>query len=214
MTMRSAQRALGVSLLTALLLPHHASAQEPGVVGLLVRVFDGLQEVTEDCEISVYAVGSRDRAFTAALRADGWTHVDVPAGFYDVQVARRDASDVIAVTWTERLSVLRYADEAEGHREIVNLQPAFGALLVHPPPSWRDSDKAWRAGVFLHGSVGRAGFAPISEDAIPRVFVLPAGRYDLTASSAPLEVSVSDIEVPANHTRMTVLPASTTESRP
>jgi len=212
--MRCARRALGVSLLAVLLLPHQSSAQEPAVVGLLVRVFDGLQEVTEDCEIAVYTVGSRDTAFSAALRTDGWTHVDVPAGFYDVQVARRDAGGVIAVTWTERLSVLRYADEAEGHREIVNLQPAFGALLVHPPQSWKDSDKAWRAGVFLHGSVGRAGFAPINEDAIPRVFVLPSGRYDLTATSARQEVSVSDIEVPANHTRMTVLPAATHDSRP
>jgi len=68
--------------------------------------------------------------------------------------------------------------------------------------------------VFLHGIVGRAGFASVSEDVIPRLFVLPAGRYDLTANSAGLEVSVSDIEVPANHTRMTVLPAATGESRP
>jgi hypothetical protein len=214
MTMRSAGRALGVSLLAALLLPHQASAQEPSVVGLLVRVFDGLAEVTEDCEIAVYTVGSRDMVLPATLRDDGWTHVDVPAGFYDVQVSRRDATGVIAVTWTERLSVLRYADEAEGHQEIVNLQPAFGALLVHPPQSWRDSNTAWRASVFLHGIVGRAGFASVSEDVIPRLFVLPAGRYDLTANSAGLEVSVSDIEVPANHTRMTVLPAATGESRP
>lgn len=214
MTMRSTRQALGVSLLAALLLPYHAAAQEPGVVGLLVRVFDGLQEVTENCEISVYPVGSRDTASTAALRADGWTHVDVPAGFYDVQVARRDAAGVVAVTWLERLSVLRYADEAEGHREIVNLQPAFGALLVYPPQPWQDNDRVWRAGVFLHGSEGRAGFAPISEDAIPRLFVLPAGHYDLTAVSDPFEVSVSDIEVPANHTRMTVVPAGTGSIRP
>jgi len=214
MTMRSAGCALGVSLLAALLLPHQAASQDPSVVGLLVRVFDGLEEVTEDCEIAVYAVGSRDTALRATLSDDGWTHVDVPAGFYDVQVARRDASGVIAVTWTERLSVLRYADEAEGHREIINLQPAFGALLVHPPKSLRDGNRAWRAGVFLHDSVGRAGFAPVSEDTSPLVFVLPAGRYDLTASSAGLEVSVSDIEVPANHTRMTVLPAASNKSRP
>ncbi|MDG2039862.1 MAG: hypothetical protein P8J30_05210 [Ilumatobacter sp.] len=214
MTIRSTGRALGVSLLAVLLLPHHASAQEPGVVGLLVRVFDGLREVTADCEVAVYPVGLRDTAVPAALRMDGWTHVDVPAGFYDLQVTRRDADGVTAVTWIERLSVLQYADEAEGHREIVNLQPAFGALLISPPPTWQDGDHAWRAGVFLHGSEGRAGFAPVTEDAVPRVFVLPAGRYDLTAVSDPVEVTVSDIEVPANHTRMTVLAAPTGDTRP
>jgi hypothetical protein len=206
MCRRSTRVALGVALTVALLVPARVSAQEPSIVDLLVRVFDGLQEVTDDCQIAVYAATSRENAVTVELQADGWAHVEVPAGFYDLQVARRDADGGVALAWTERLSVLRYSDEAGQHREIINLQPGFGALLVHPPQSWVGPDVAWRVSVFLHSGVGRAGFAPTDEDATPRVFVLPAGRYDLAAHRDALHVSATDIEIPARHTRMTVLP--------
>lgn len=209
MTMRSARSPLGVCLCLLALSPGWASAQETGTVELLVRVFDGLQDVTVDCQISVYAATSRETAVTAAPDTDGWSHADVPAGFYDLQVTRRDADGVVAITWAEQRSVLRYSDEAGQHREIINLQPGFGALLVQPPAAWTGTDRPWRVGAFLHGGIGRAGFAPTNDgDATPRVFILPAGRYDLTAERGAVEVSATDIEVPAGHTRLTWLPAT------
>lgn len=206
MCRRSTRVALGVTLAATLLVPPGVTAQEPSIVGLLVRVFDGLQEVTSDCQIAVYTATSRENAVAVEPQPDGWAHAEVPAGFYDVQVARRDADGAVALNWTERLSVLRYSDEAGEHREIINLQPGFGALLVHPPPSWVDPDLTWSVSVFLHSGVGRAGFAPTDEGAPPRVFVLPAGRYDVVAHNRAVQVSATDIEIPARHTRMTVLP--------
>ncbi|MEO2196550.1 MAG: hypothetical protein ABGY72_10720 [bacterium] len=209
MTTRSARRPLGVCLCLLVLSPGWASAQEPDTVELLVRVFDGLQDVTVDCRISVYAATSRETAVTAEPDTDGWSHADVPAGFYDLQVARRDANGVIAITWAEQRSVLRYSDEAGQHREIINIQPGFGALLVQPPSAWIGTDRPWQVGAFLHGGIGRAGFAPTNAgDETPRVFILPAGRYDLTAQRGAVEVSATDIEVPAGHTRLTWLPAT------
>ncbi|MDA1094586.1 MAG: hypothetical protein O3A25_15120 [Acidobacteria bacterium] len=206
MNRRSALAARGVVLAAALLSPPHISAQAPAMVDLLVRVFDGLQEVTLDCHISVYPATSRDTALAAAPHEDGWAHVDVPAGFYDLQVARRNGDGAVALAWAERLSVLRYSDEAGQHREIINLQPGFGALLVHPPLSWASADLTWQVGVFLHSGVGRAGFAPTEADTVPRVFVLPTGRYDLAGHTGDVHVSVTDVEIPARQTRMAVLP--------
>ncbi|MBD93603.1 MAG: hypothetical protein CL482_05035 [Acidobacteria bacterium] len=208
MTTRSARSSLGVCLCLLALSPGWASGQEPGTVELLVRVFDGLQDVTADCRISVYAATSRETAVTAEPDTDGWSHAEVPAGFYDLQVASRDANGVIAITWAEQRSVLQYSDEAGQHREIINVQPGFGALLVQPPAAWIGPDRTWRVGAFLHGGIGRAEFAPTNDgDATPRVFILPGGRYDLTAQRGAVEVSATDIEVPAGHTRLTWLPA-------
>ncbi|MEE8130490.1 MAG: hypothetical protein V3T48_09390, partial [Vicinamibacterales bacterium] len=65
-------------------------------------------------------------------------------------------------------------------------------------------DRDWRVSAFLHGVVGRAGFEPVG-GTDHRLFILPAGRYDLVAGLGSTEHGVTDVEVPAQRTRLTLL---------
>ena len=111
----------------------------------------------------------------------------------------------MTVEWATHLSVLRYPDEGGRHIEILNMQPGFGALLVQPPPTWLETDRDWRVSAFLHGGAGRAGFEPTGDNTDQKLFILPAGRYDLIARLGATELPVIDIEVPAQRTRLRLL---------
>ena len=130
--------------------------------------------------------------------------VEVEPGLYDLQIRWRGPDDTVAIEWAEHLSVLRYPDEGGRHIEIVNLQPVFGALLVRPPVAWLETEGDWRVSAFLHGGVGRAGFEPAG-GTDHRLFILPAGRYDLVAARGSTELTVTNIEVPAQRTRLKLL---------
>ena len=187
-----------------LLAPADAGAQSSAPVELLVRVFDGLEEITAHCRIAVYPADTRGVPLVPDLRPGTGHHVEVEPGLYDLQIIWRGPDDTVAIEWAEHLSVLRYPDEGGRHVEIVNLQPVFGALLVQPPVVWLETDRDWRVSAFLHGGVGRAGFEP-ADGTGHRLFILPAGRYDLVAGLGSTEVTVTDIEVPARRTRLTLL---------
>ena len=191
-------------LLGYLASPAVAFAQSTGPVELLVRVFDGIEDVTTHCRITVYSADTREVPLRPDLRPSTGHHIEVEPGLYDLQITRRDPGGTVQIDWAEHLSVLRYPDEAGRHVEIINLQPAFGALLVQPPVAWLKTDPGWRVSAFLHGGVGRAGFEPAggTDD---RLFILPAGRYDLVAAHGSTEITVTDIEVPAQRTRLKLL---------
>ena len=192
------------ALIGCLLLPAAAGAQSSAPVELLVRVCDGVEEVTADCRIAVYTADSREAPLMPERRPGGH-HVEVAPGLYDLQITRSDTGDQVAIEWAEHLSVLRYPDEGGHHAEIVNLQPFFGALLVRPPRAWLDTDGDWHVSAFLHGGIGRAGFEPVSGGGDHWLFILPAGRYDLVAGQGSTELAVADLEVPARRTRLKLL---------
>jgi hypothetical protein len=192
-----------IILFVCLGLPAATSAQSSATVELLVRVFDGLDEITAHCQIAVYAAGTRDAPRVPDLRAGAGHHVEVEPGLYDLQITWRGPGDAVTVEWAEHLSVLRYPDEGGRHVEIINLQPVFGALLVRPSVAWLETDRDWRVSAFLHGGVGRAGFEPVDGTDL-QLFILPAGRYDLVGVLGSTEVSVTDVEVPAQRTRLTL----------
>ncbi len=200
----SLQRIARCAVLAGLFAPAGAGAQSSVPVDLVVRVFDGTDEVTEQCQIAVYAADARVTPLLPELRPDSGHHVAVAPGLYDVRITRRDEADTVAIAWAEHLSVLRYPDDGTEHVEIINLQPEFGALLVRPPDAWRDGGQAWGVSAFLHGGVGRAGFEGTG-DPHHRLFILPAGRYDLVADLDRTEIAVSDVEVPAQRTRLLLL---------
>ena len=52
--------------------------------------------------------------------------------------------------------------------------------------------------------MGRAGFEAV-DGTDHRLFILPAGRYDLVASLSSTELTVTDVEVPAQRTRLKLL---------
>ena len=191
-------------VLVCLLTPAGASAQSSAPIELIVRVFDELDDVTAHCQIAVYPADTREAPLVPELRPDIGHHVEVEPGLYDLQITWRGPGDTVAIEWAEHLSVLWYPDEGGRHVEIVNLQPVFGALLVRPPVAWLDTDRTWRVSAFLHGGVGRAGFEAI-DGTDQRLFILPAGRYDLVASLGSTELTVTDVEVPAQRTRLKLI---------
>ena len=191
-------------VLICLLAPAGAGAQSSAPVELIVRVFDELDEITVHCQIAVYAADTRDAPLVLDLRPGRGHYVEVEPGLYDLQITWRGPGDTVAIEWAEHLSVLWYPDEGGRHVEIVNLQPVFGALLVQPPVTWLETDRDWRVSAFLHGGVGRAGFEAV-DGTDHRLFILPAGRYDLVASLSSTELTVTDVEVPAQRTRLKLL---------
>lgn len=200
----STERVARCVVLVCLLAPVSAGAQSSAPVKLIVRVFDGLDEVTAHCQIAVYAADTRDAPLMLDLRPGMGHRGEVDPGLYDLQITWRGPGDTVAIEWAEHLSVLWYPDEGGRHVEIVNLQPVFGALLIRPPVAWLEADRDWRVSAFLHGGVGRAGFEPV-DGTDHRLFILPAGRYDLVAGLSSTELTVTDIEVPAQRTRLKLL---------
>ena len=200
----AAARVARFVVFVCLLAPAGAGAQSSAAVELLVRVFDGLDEVTAHCRIAVYTADMREAPLVPDLRHGTGHHVEVEPGLYDLQITWRGPGDAVAIEWAEHLSVLRYPDEGGRHVEIINLQPVFGALLVRPPVAWLETDREWRVSAFLHGGVGRAGFPSVG-GTDHQLFILPAGRYDLVAGLGSTELRVTDVEVPAQRTRLTLL---------
>ena len=87
---------------------------------------------------------------------------------------------------------------------MLNLQPAFGALLVRPPPPWLEDGRPWHVGALLSEGEGRSGFEPVEPEA-QRLFILPAGDYDLRARLGARELHRARVELPAGHTRLVFL---------
>jgi hypothetical protein len=187
-----------------MLAPAAGGAQSSAPVELVVRVFDGVEDVTANCEIVVYRADTRETPLVPDPRPDSGHHIAVDPGLYDLQITRHGPDDTTTIEWAKHLSVLRYPDDGEEHVEIINLQPVFGALVVRPPAGWLDTGGEWSVSAFLHGGVGRAGFEPFG-GIDHRVFILPAGRYDLVAILGSTELAATDIEVPAQRTRLRLL---------
>ena len=190
-----------LALVVCLAMPGVTRAQSSAHVELIVRVFDELNEITAHCQIAVYPADTRDAPLVPDLRPGTGHHIEVEPGLYDLQITWRRPDDTVAIEWAEHLSVLWYPDEGGHHIEVINLQPVFGALLVRPPAAWLDTDRDWRVSAFLHGGVGRAGFEPV-DGTDHLLFILPAGRYDLVAGLGSTELRVTDVEVPAQRTRL------------
>jgi len=198
------ERVARLVVLVCLLASAGVGAQSSAPIELIVRVFDGLDDITAHCRIAVYTADTRTAPLVPDLRPGTGYHVEVEPGLYDLQITWHGPDDTVAIEWAEHLSVLRYPDEGGRHIEIVNLQPVFGALLVRPPAAWLETERDWRVSAFLHGGVGRAGFEPTG-GADHRLFILPAGRYDLVAALGSTELTVTDVEVPAQRTRLKLL---------
>jgi hypothetical protein len=197
-------RSIRFALLGCLFASASGYAQSPAAIDVFVRVFDGVEEVTTDCRITVYAAATRGTPLTSDLSQVDGHHVEVEPGFYDLQILRHDPNGAAVIEWINYLSFLPYSDEGRRHVEIVNLQPVFGALLIRPPVLWRENADDWRASAFLHDSQGRAGFEP-SGGTDHGLFILPAGHYDLVMRMGSTEFRVTDVEVPRQRTRLKVL---------
>lgn len=159
------------------------------------RVFDGADEVTRETRVRVYVDGQKqDGAPT-----DAAGRIRLRPGLYDVQMIRERNGQVTSIRWIEHLLVMRYPDEEEGHLEVANFRPQYGALqLKIAQPS------AVTADAFTAGDRGSPIAFAKSGDAY-LLLVVPAGRYDVrvrpTGASAP-GTWLTDLDVPADRTRV------------
>lgn len=168
-------------------------------ITLLVRVFNGVDDVTAESRVNIFKAGDRQNAI-AESRAKRVVETPVDQGMYDAQVILEREGRVLNIRWAERLIVMPYPDEAGRHLEVINFQNGFGALEVrgHDPAP---PDVA----IFAAGShdqeagkrTGGTGYA---------LFVVRAGRYDLRVQHDGRTTWYPDIEVPADRTRLWIEP--------
>ena len=173
--------------------------QTPAPITLVIRVFDGAEDVTAESRINIFKAGDRQAAL-AESRARRVVETSVAQGMYDAQIIREREGRVLNIRWAERLIVMPYPDEAGRHLEVINFQNGFGALEVrgHDPG---DPEVA----IFSAGShdqeaakrVGGTGYA---------LFVVRAGRYDLRVQQGGRTTWHPDIDVPADRTRLWIEP--------
>jgi hypothetical protein len=155
-----------------------AAPQGDGHVDLQIRVFDGIEEVTLETEVTLYRAGRQDTPLARGETRPEGIVFRVPVGSYDAQAIRLEEGRVVAIRWAEGLTVAMYPNEAGRHLEVINFQRGHGALQLREPGDRVDRPAPWEAMAFAPGDrtqiVGRASMA-----AGYGVLVLPAGTYDV-----------------------------------
>ena len=195
-----------VSLVASLITtaaPSPQSAQSTTPIRTEFRVFDGAREVTTQTRLRVRPSGSSEDGRVvdgAELR------LELPPGIYDVQAVRQESGQVVGIRWAERLVVMPYPDEGGRHLEVINFTNSYGALQLR----WPDGQAPDPAGVAV--TVSKSGEArPVPARVIAGLgyllLVLPADTYDVRITRTGQDpIVLSGIEVPADRTRMKVLP--------
>lgn len=147
------------------------------------RVFNGERDVTPEAFLRIYASGSRDDELTVEP-LDGRLRIALPTGLYDIETFGRKEGSIVTVKWTERIVVTHYPDEPDGHLEVINFRPRFGAVLFVSDHG--DAVRDLEIQVFPAGTTtGTSGTstdraASREADSPPyQLFVLPSGRYDV-----------------------------------
>jgi len=168
-------------------------------ITLVVRVFNGVDEVTSESRVNIFKAGDRQAAIAEA-RAKRVVETSVGQGMYDAQVIREREGRVLNIRWAERLLVMPYPDEAGRHLEVINFQNGFGALEVrgHDPA-------APEVAIFAPGSHDQEAGKRMAGTGYA-LFVVPAGRYDLRVQHDGRTTWHADVEVPADRTRLWIEP--------
>jgi hypothetical protein len=189
-----------LALLVVTSLQNAPAAQTAPSIQLEVRVFDGAEDVSAHARVQVYRAESRDHPIVPPSR--GPRHiVRVEPGFYDAQAILEREGRVVGIRWAERLAVMAYPDEDGRHLEVVNLKAGYGALQVRargaaaPAATLTDATAADRS----------HALEPAARADDWLLFVVPAGRYHLAVEGVPAR-GMRDLEIPADHTRLKVLP--------
>lgn len=192
-----------VMLLLSLAVMHaqdHSASSTP--VRAEFRIFSGAEEITASTRLRLMPTGTRDRPTTLA---EGATRAaDVAAGIYDVQALRLRQGSIVGIRWAERLVIMYYPDENGRHLEVINFQPGFGALQLR---AHKGQLNAYDVAIFPARDRSKPAAAPIEGEGY-KLFVVPAGRYDVrvrpagSVSDAEEARWLLDIEVPADRTRV------------
>lgn len=192
---------------------HRLAAQEApaptGKVRLQLRIFEGAEDITREARLLLYPRGQRTSEIATTLGGDQAYETDVEPGFYDVQVVKERRGQVLGVRWVEQILVQRYPDEYGRHLQVLNLNPAFGALQIRPAPAEVGAARGWSAVAVAPGDAARevAKARPIGDDLL---IVLPAGKYDVRVSLGDRSTTwLRDVDVPGDRTRLKTWTAKT-----
>ena len=183
--------------------PSPQSAQSTTPIRTEFRVFDGNREVTTQTRLRVRPSGSSE---DGRVVDGGELRLELPPGIYDVQAVRQESGQVVGIRWAERLVVMPYPDEGGRHLEVINFTNSYGALQLR----WPDGQAPDPAGVAVTVSK-RSEARPVPARVITGLgyllLVLPADTYDVRITRTGQDpIVLSGIEVPADRTRMKVLP--------
>jgi hypothetical protein len=151
----------------------------------------------------VHRAGEHSKPIAQTTARTGRLELNVPAGIYDAQAIREVDGKVANIRWAERLVVMPYPDEGGHHLEVVNFTAGFGALQVRAPKPGAIADLA----LYKPGQRGRPAATPVDGPGYV-LFVVPAGLYDIQVRSEPKPAWYSNVEVPADRTRLWLLPES------
>jgi hypothetical protein len=192
-----------VSSLVNIVAPASPTAQPAAAIRTEFRVFDGAREVSADTRLRVRPSGSSDEG---RVVEGSELRLDVPPGIYDVQAVRQESGQVVGIRWAERLVIMPYPDEGGRHLEVINFTNSFGALQLR----WPDGQAPDPAGIAV--TVSKSGEPrPTPARVITGLgyllLVLPADTYDVRITRPGQDaILLSGIEVPADRTRMKVIP--------
>jgi hypothetical protein len=174
-------------------------------VHLEIRAFDGSHEVTGETLVKVFAAGTREQPLKGTTVTGRGVVLEVPVGLYDAQAIRQREGQVLSIRWAERLLAQRYPDEDGRHLEIINFQRGFGAIQLRVPSG------VTTTGLEVAAFAPGARVQPVAQavsGADYVLLVLPAGRYDLRVSRGGEPLWMTDVDIPADRTRMKAIPVN------
>ncbi len=203
--------ALLATLIPGLLAQPATPGPDTSPIDLLIRVFDGAEEVTSQTHVTVYRAGSRNAPVTTGRPTSEAVVFTVPTGFYDAQAVQERDGRVVNLRWAERLTVQRYPGEGGRHLETINFVSSYGALQISRPDDAAVRPGTWEAFAFHpsdHAAVlGSASPGPPSlapPGASPghayALIVLEAGTYDVAIREAGTLRWYPSVEIPRGRT--------------
>ncbi len=191
--------ALLAVLIPGLLAQPATPGPDTSPVDLLIRVFDGAEEVTSQTHVTVYRAGSRNAPVTTGTPTSEAVVFTVPTGLYDAQVVQERDGRVVNLRWAERLTVQRYPGEGGRHLETINFVSSYGALQISRPDDPAVRPGTWEAFAF-HPSDHAAVVGGASRGHAYALLVLEAGTYDVAIREAGTLRWYPSVEIPRGRT--------------
>jgi hypothetical protein len=176
-----------------------AAAGQPAMLTLEIRAFNAGEDVTSQTRLTVHRAGERSEAIPHARSGDGRVTLQVPAGIYDVQAIHERDGRVVNIRWANRLVVMPYPDEGGHHLEVINFKNGFGALQVRGT-----TGSSFETSLFSAGKRDKPAAPPIVSAGY-HLYVVPAGLYDMQTRAHGKTNWLTNLEVPLDRTRLTVV---------
>ena len=179
--------------------PDPAAAGQPATLTLEIRAFNASEDVTPHTRLTVHRAGERSEAIPHARSGDGRVTLQVPAGIYDVQAIHEREGRVVNIRWANRLVVMPYPDEGGHHLEVINFKNGYGALQMRG-----SAGASFETSLFHVGKRDKPAATPLVSTGY-QLYVVPAGLYDVQTRAHGKTAWLTNLEVPLDRTRLTIV---------